>query len=43
VVDLRRRGDTLWVFSCVRFLSVRLVCGGVMEPVEVCGYVVEFI
>jgi hypothetical protein len=42
IVELHGRGDgTLWTLRCVRFLSVRLVCGGAMEPVKVCGYVVE--
>jgi glycine/D-amino acid oxidase-like deaminating enzyme len=31
------------MFRCVRFLSVRLVCGESVQPVEVRGYVVEFI
>ena len=43
-LELHGRDDcTLWMFQCVGFLSVRLICGGAVEPVEVCGYVVESI
>ena len=42
--DLHGRGDsTLWIVGLVRFLSVRLVGGGLIKAVEVRGYVVEFI
>ena len=44
IIDLRGRGDnTLWMVGFVRFLSVRLVSDGAVEPVEIRGYVVEFI
>lgn len=35
--------NTLWLVGLVRFLSVRLVIGDVVEPVEVCGDAVEFV
>ena len=42
--ELHGRGDgTLWMVGLVRFLSVRLAIGDVVEPVEVRCDVVEFV
>ena len=42
--DLHGHGDcTLCSVGLVRFLCDRAVCDGVMKPVEVGGYVVEFV
>src|SRR5262249_18375502 len=43
IEQYRRCDSTLWMVGLVRFLSGRLICGGAVEPVEVCGYVVEFV